>query len=383
MHFILFWIVFFLSQFWFLIFCTFLPSLVSGEADPFFFEPLPKKILIYSDAPSSPSSSSSTSSFSVLPTIPASSTFQPSIRHPSDRQLHIIFSKTHLADASFPAEDHYFYPMRTVDGERYMCLVPSDEASVEARLQGFHVEAKARQYKIVPPPLVAALNADLGEHCYQLHSGIFTYELCYGKHVRQFRSSSTGYTTTIMGIYGGEGASQQNRKEKAAKQSRDAESSGGSTGREDEGSMKKVNATPRPTVTEGYSSLPDRSSSRSDGGVKRGVHVESELDGEASITRFGHDHRGAYVSMMYPNGDFCDNDINGKDRRITEVRIYCSNGYSGRHSSTPTILNTEAVMDMIEVGTCKYIIALHVAEACDYSELKEPSVEREVVCYPL
>lgn len=264
-----------------------------------------------------------------------------------------------------------------------MCLVPSDEASVEARLQGFHVEAKARQYEIVPPPLVAALNADLKDRCYQLHSGIFTYELCYGKHVRQLRSSHQGYTAIIMGIYGEESTVQESEKENAFNQSRDAERSGRNRERGDERSTKKSNTAPHPIVTEGFSSFPDRNSSKSGGGVKGREQVETELGGEASITRFGHDHRGAYVSMMYPNGDFCDNDINAKDRRITEVRIYCSNGYSGRRSSTLTILNEEPVMDMIEVGTCKYIIVLHVAEACDYSELKEPSVEREVVCYPL
>lgn len=88
----------------------------------------------------------------------------------------------------------------------------------------------------------------------------------------------------------------------------------------------------------------------------------------AAVPLYGHDHRGAYVSTVYTGGAMCET---MPDPRIVEVRLYCGTG------------DMRTALNVVEVGTCKYLALLFVPEACAFNELEEPSVDRRVVCYPL
>lgn len=311
-----------------------------------------------------------------------------------------------------------------------MCLIPSDEASVEAQLQEFHIAAKARHRKVVPRPLVSALDEVLGDWCFYISSGgTLKYELCYGDFVRQIHVSGKRVSSVVLGrAYPRESAfptsspshqPQQDDHRNLNKWNRHAEEDVGissiqreiregersyqsddNTGdfSQEENKRSEVNSrlsrkttNPRvssttviPPTKDEYDDDEDHHTEDEEDSVEREYENERREDGgEASVARFGHDHRGAYISTIYANGDGCSSGVNPDDRRITEVRVYCSNGYQGRRGMVSLPSHSDSVMDLFKVGTCKYVLTLHVEEACAYEELREPSVERDVVCYPL
>lgn len=353
-------------------------------------------------------------------------TFPSSIRHPSDRSVNVVFSKTHLVDADVPTEDHYFYPMRTADGDRYMCLVPSDEAAVEAKLQGFHIAAKARHGKVVPPEMLELLPDSSASPCYQIQLGYWTYKLCIGEHVRRFHVDEKEIVSVLLGkAYGGAPPVTKEFREKAweERSSHPAASTGKkmnfsntnekqsmrTAGRRVDMETSHVEGT-RASFLTGKQRNKDRhstgskstprateptttpSTAKSDHPIFREEGEEEtwkepssggENEGEGMLSRFGHDHLGAYISTMYWNGDYCEDAIHQEDRRMTEVRMYCSNGREGWFGVRTSPPFPDILMDVVEVGSCKYIVTLQIVTACRIPELKEPSVTRDVVCYPL
>lgn len=224
-------------------------------------------------------------------------------RHPSDRIVDVLLSRTLFADASF-SSDAVLYPMRTEDGSRFMCLLPPDDVAVEDRLMQFHEDAKARHGLRVPSLVVTSLRAELAEKCFQTVVDWWAYELCWEKHVRQYHPPTS---EIMLGVYPAEAAALEEEEE-----------------------------------------------------VDDGVLVPPAL--------YGHDHRGAYISTVYTQGNFCDTT---PDHRVTEVRLYCDKG------------DVADPFRVVEVGTCKYLALLFTPEACAFDTLEEPSINRRVVCYPL
>eukprot|EP00796_Vickermania_ingenoplastis_P011076 gene11078-7707_t len=109
------------------------------------------------------------------------------VQHPSERRVNVILSGTHFTEASFDAEA-ILYPMRRDDGSRLMCLLPSDEVEVEGRLVAFHEAAKRRHGTVVPETILSAVAAELEGKCYQVTPGWWSFELCWGRFIRQFHA---------------------------------------------------------------------------------------------------------------------------------------------------------------------------------------------------
>lgn len=233
------------------------------------------------------------------------------VHHASERKVVVVMSPTRFSDASFAA-DAILYPTRAQDGTRQMCLLPADDVAVEDRLLQFHEDAKERHGTVVPEDLLLLLRAELENTCLSVNAGWWSYEICFGKQVRQFHAPDAKDSEIVLGYY----------------------------------------VPPRRTT-----SLYQRDSAPGGGGAP------------PPPVLFGHDHRGAYVSYIYPHGAYCDST---PDPRIVEVRLYCGSGKDGG-----------ADFSMIEVGTCKYLALVYLPEACAFPELEEPSVDRRVVCYPL
>lgn len=231
-----------------------------------------------------------------------------SFQHLSNREVEIVLSRSRFSEASISSQATLF-PMRTAEGERYMCLLPSDEDDqrLEEALQRFHEVAKERHGKPVQREVLMALTYELSERCYlqpEKYGESRFYQVCYETSVQivvdDQDSSKKGIAknTTYIGFF-----------------------------------SPTTTGSPSPQVLYGYDSF------------------------------------GAHISSLYLNGELCAN-IEGEDPRSAEVRLYCQD--SGGMQ-----------MNVQEIGTCKYLVRLFVPEACSFAELKKPSRDQRVVCYPL
>nr|BCL66108.1 hypothetical protein [Volvox africanus] len=80
--------------------------------------------------------------------------------------------------------------LATADGWSYMCTIPTKDciAGMKWQMHGAHNVNPSPSTMAVPFTLLEALSA----LCFYRQEGLWTYEICYRKHVRQFRQDSSG-----------------------------------------------------------------------------------------------------------------------------------------------------------------------------------------------
>lgn len=102
-----------------------------------------------------------------------------------------------LADRTSAERDGLFgdatrvVPIGLANGSRYECDIPPRSSTAESdQLWRAHLR-KVRDHA-VPAHLVDGINRALAELCFAQPAGWWTYELCWGRHLRQFHADANG-----------------------------------------------------------------------------------------------------------------------------------------------------------------------------------------------